>query len=292
MARMTQLFVATLALACGAGAQARLVEEQLDLPVQVHDAYGKTVAQTIRVTVFVDDATPAPHPVIVVNHGRAPEAADRVALGRARYTEVSRWLARQGFVVAVPTRIGYGVSGGEDVEDSGGCTRKNYPPGYLAAAHQTEAVLAAMAARTDTLKDRSVVLGQSYGGATSVAVASLNPPGVVAAINFAGGGGGNPKTQPQAPCAPQAIERMYAEFGRTAKMPMLWVYTENDQYFGPSYPKAWVKAFQDSGGMAEFVQFEPHGDDGHSLFTRFPAVWQPTVAAFLRKQGFTIKDAP
>lgn len=40
----------------------------------------------------------------------------------------------------------------------------------------------------------------------------------------------------------------------------------------------------------EFVQFPPHGDDGHLLFTRFPQVWQPVVADFLRRQGFDIKD--
>jgi dienelactone hydrolase len=290
--RCMKTLVAIPLLICAAAAQARLVEEQLDVPVQVRDAYGKTVDRAIRVTVFFDDATTAPHPIIVVNHGRAAEAAERAALGRARYGDISRWLAVQGFLVAVPTRIGYGVTGGDDVEDSGACTRKNYPPGYLAAARQTEAVLTAMAARADTVKNRSVVLGQSYGGATSVAVAALNPPGVVASINFAGGGGGNPKTQPQAPCAPKALEHMFSEFGSSAKVPMLWVYTENDQYFGASLPKGWVKAFQDSGGMAEFVQFGPHGDDGHSLFTRFPAVWQPAVVAFLRKQGFTMKDTP
>ncbi len=272
--------------------QARLVEAQTDVPVQVRDAYGKLIDRAIRVTVFVDDATPAPHPIVVINHGRAVDAADRAALGRARYRDISGWFARRGFVVAVPTRVGYGVTGGEDVEDTGACTHKNYPPGYLAAAQQTLAVLAAMQARPDTLKDMSVVLGQSYGGATAVAVASLNPVGVSAAINFAGGGGGNPKTQPQAPCAPQQLERMFAEFGRSARIPMLWVYTENDQYFGPNYPRAWVKAFQDSGGNAEFVQFGPHGDDGHSLFTRFPAVWQPVLADFLRKRGFELKDAP
>lgn len=288
---MKRFFIGLL-LVGAATAQARLVEEQLDLPVQVRDAYGRSVDRAIRVTVFVDDTTPAPHPIVIINHGRAVEPTERAALGRARYTDISRWFAREGFLVAVPTRIGYGVTGGDDLEDSGACARKNYPPGYLAAAHQTVAVLDAMAARADTLKDRSVVLGQSYGGAVSVAVASLNPSGVVAAINFAGGGGGNPKTQPQAPCAPQSLERMFSDFGSRAHVPMLWAYTENDQYFGASYPKAWVKAFRDSGATAEFIQFEPHGEDGHSLFTRFPAVWRPAAAAFLRKQGFTIRETP
>jgi dienelactone hydrolase len=135
------------------------------------------------------------------------------------------------------------------------------------------------------------VIGQSFGGATAVAVAALNPSGVVAAINFAGGGGGNPKTQPGRPCGPHRLETMFRDYGATAKLPMLWVYTENDKYFGPTYPKEWFEAFRAAGGQGEFVQFPPHGEDGHSLFTAFPAVWRPAVVEFLRKRGFEMKDA-
>lgn len=272
--------------------QARIVEEQSDLPVEVVDAYGKKIAQSIKLTVFRDDAAAAPQPLLIINHGRAAEAQQRVELGRARYSDNARWFVQQGFVVAVPTRIGYGASGGEDVEDTGTCSDKRYPPGYAAAARQTLQVLAALRERAHVRKDRSVVIGQSYGGATAVTVASLNPEGVVAAINFAGGGGGNPKTQPERPCAPQRLEAMFRDYGTTAKLPMLWVYTENDKYFGPTYPKEWFEAFRKAGGSAEFVQFPPHGEDGHSLFTAFPAVWRPTVVEFLRKQGFEMKDPP
>lgn len=284
--------MAALGLAClGAapGAHAALAEQVLQVPVGVIDAWGKTTEQTITVTVFGDGAASAPRPLLVLNHGRAPKAQERAAMGRARYSTVVPWLVAQGFVVAVPTRVGYGVSAGPDVEDSGAaCDRKNYPPGYQAAAAQTLAVVQALQARPGVQPGRTVVMGQSYGGATAVAVAALNPPGVVAAINVAGGGGGNPETQPGRPCSTPQLERMFREFGRTAHVPMLWLYTENDQYFGPDYPRAWFAAFREAGGTAEFHQFPPHGDDGHSLFTRFPKVWQPVVAEFLRQQGFDI----
>lgn len=284
-------FLAAMLVACLlAPARARVVEEEFELPVQVQDAYGKTVAQPIRVTVFRDDEARGPRPLAVINHGRAPEAVKRAEMGRSRYPAASRWFVRQGFVVALPTRIGYGVSGGEDIEDTGSCANKRYPPGYAAAAAQTEALLQHMSQRPEVLPDRSLVVGQSYGGATSIAVAAANPPGVVATINFAGGGGGNPKTQPGRPCAPQALERMFADYGRTAKLPTLWIYTENDQFFGPTYPKEWFAAFRAAGGQGEFVQFPPAGEDGHSLFTAFPATWQPTVADFLRRQGYTIAE--
>jgi dienelactone hydrolase len=291
MGKLFTHFLLAAVVAGATGAHARLHEEQIDLPVKVIDAYGKPIEHTIKVTVFSDDTNPTPAPVLVLNHGRAAEAQDRVKLGRVRYIDASRYLVQRGFIVAVPTRVGYGVSGGEDVEYSGVCERKNYLPGYAAAAQQTVAVLEALRQRPDAAKDRAIVMGQSYGGATSVTVAALNPPGVQGAINFAGGGGGNPKTQPQRPCAPQLLERMFSGYGKTAQVQMLWVYTENDMYFGPKYPRDWHQAYVAAGGKAQFVQFPPQGDDGHLLFSRFPQLWQPKVSEFLDSIGFPAPPA-
>lgn len=277
---------AALAAALCSSAQAKLVEQQFDLPVHVTNAWGKAVDQPIRVTVFFNDDTPAPRPILLLNHGRAVDAEGRAAMGRARFTDASKWFAERGFLVAVPTRVGYGVSGGEDVEDSGNCNNRNYPPAYRAAADQSVQLLAELLKRDDVQKDRTVVLGQSFGGATAVTLASLNPPGVVAAINFAGGGGGDPKARPEQPCGSAQLRRMFASYGQTAKVPMLWAYTENDRFFGPTLPREWFQAFRESGGSAEFKQFAPHGEDGHLLFARFPQVWQPVVADYLRRHGF------
>lgn len=285
-----RLLAALLLAAAAFEVPARVLEEQFDLPVAVTDAYGKTIEQPIKVTLFLDDALPAPRPLLVLSHGRAPEAESRAAMGRARYTDNARWFAAQGFAVAVPTRIGYGVTGGPDVEDTGPCEKKRYPPGYAAAAQQVVAVLQALHQRPDIAPGRSVVAGQSYGGTTAIAVAALKPPGVVAAINFAGGGGGNPKTQPGRPCAPHLLERLFGDYGATARLPTLWIYTENDLFLGAEGPRAWFAAFSKAGGQGEFTQFPPHGDDGHSLFTSAPATWRPRVADFLRRQGFAIKE--
>jgi dienelactone hydrolase len=271
-----------------ATAQARVIESQMDVPVVVQDMHDKTIEHTIRVTVFVDDATPAPHPILIFNHGRAVSEQERASLGRVRYADSSSYFARLGFLVALPTRIGYGVTGGADVEQSGACDNRRYPPGYLAAAKQSQAVLdALLARRKDVLHDRTVVAGQSYGGMTTVTLASMNIPGVVAAINFAGGGGGNPKTHPGEPCSSARLESLFRDYGKTARVPMLWIYTENDLFMGAKPPRAWFEAFRAGGAPARMVQFPPHGEDGHALFTRFPEVWKPEVESFLREQGFT-----
>lgn len=286
LCRIGRLAMAYLALALPLAADAKLQEEQFDLPVKVSDAYGKTIEQTIKVTVFWDDANPRPAPVMVLNHGRSAEAVERAEMGRARYLKSSRYFVAQGFIVAVPTRIGYGVTGGEDVEDSGGCSAKRYEPGYAAALAQTEAVLGAVRSRPGVDRDRAVIVGQSFGGTTAIAAAARNLPGVVAAINFAGGGGGNPKTQPRRPCAPQRLERLFGQYGATARIPTLWIYTENDQYLGAVHPREWFEAFKAAGGMGEFEQFPPQGEDGHALFVQHPETWQPRVRAFLAQVGF------
>ena len=267
-------------------ALAKILEERISVPVNVMNRQGKEIRHDIAVTLFYDWAAPRPYPLLVLNHGRSYKPDGRAELGRARYSAASRFFADLGFMVAVPTRVGYGVSGGEDVEDSGACNSRNYPPVYHAAAVQTLRVVETLRERSYVARDRAVVVGQSFGGATAIAVAALAPAGVAAAINFAGGGGGNPETHPGAPCSRDALTRMFSDYGKTARIPTLWVYTENDKYMGAKYPRQWFDAFRAAGGAGEYVLYPPNGEDGHSLFTRAPQVWQPRVLEFLRPLGY------
>ena len=288
MRRQVLVLFTLLLLAVGAvaGARAALLEEQLNVPVKVTVAGGKVIERTLTVMVFSDANNPRPAPVMILNHGRSGQASGRRAVGRARFTEASRFFVERGFIVAVPTRIGYGVTGGEDIEFTGDCGSKDYPPGYAAAAQQTLAVLEKVRQRADAAKDRTVVAGISFGGTTAITIAALKTPGVQAAINFAGGGGGNPVQRPQNPCGQPALKRMFADYGKTARIPTLWIYAENDMFFGPKLPRQWFDAFRKEGGKGEFVLYPPHGEDGHGLFTRAPRVWQPRVAEFLQASAF------
>ena len=286
----------SLALALGvlvSGAvHGKLVEEVVRVPVKVSNGYGKLVEQESVVTLLVNDSAVKPYPIAILNHGRAAKAAERAAMGRAKYAVNARWLARMGFLVVVPTRVGYGETGGEDVEDTGDCYRKNYPPGYEAAAAQTLQVLQFVQQRSDVAQDRTLVLGQSFGGTTAITVAAKNPQGILATINFAGGGGGNPETHRQQPCGTERLQKMFADYGKTARLPTLWVYTENDQWMGPQFPREWFDAYQAAGGVGEFVLFPPNGSDGHGLFSNAPDVWQARVLAFLQAHGYPDLKAP
>jgi dienelactone hydrolase len=273
-----------LGLACAAlPAHAAIVEVKRWVAAKAVDGWGHEFSRDIMVTVFHEDSIEGPRPLVIVNHGRAGSAAERKALGRAAYSAVSRWLVKQGMVVAVPTRIGYGVTGGPDIEDTSGCNNKEYGPGYAASAAQTLTVLDYMRTWKEVDAQRVIVMGQSFGGTTAITLASLGVPGVKGAVNFAGGGGGRPKTHPQDPCSPRALAALFAEYGKTARIPTLWLYSSNDEYFGARLPREWFEAFRSAGGAGDFVLLPALAGGGHGAFTKAPESWQPAVEAFLRK---------
>ena len=275
-----------LTLLSSLSAAARVVEDKRWIAAKVVNGAGREVSRQIMVTIFHDDAAPQPYPALILNHGRATTPRGHQELGRAQFSKISHWFAQRGFIVAVPTRIGYGVTGGEDAEASGACGNRNYPPAYAASAAQTLTVLEYLRGWKEVAKDRAVVMGQSFGGTTAVTVAAKNPPGVQAAINFAGGGGGNPETHPEKPCSPNRLTQMFSDYGKTAQIPTLWIYAENDKYFGPTLPRQWFDAFKASGGKGEFFLYPPNGTDGHGLFTQAPERWKPKVTDFLRANGY------
>ena len=269
-----------LALFDAGAAHALVVESLIELPVEVKDKKGQAVSQTIPVTVIRDTAT-ARAPFLILNHGRAPYAEDRAKLGRARYSENARYFVSLGYAVFVPTRVGYGTAGGPDVEDTGACKTKNYPPGYEAGAQQSIRLIEHLKTLPYVDPTRGLVVGQSYGGTIAITLAAKNIPGVIGAVNFAGGGGGNPKTQPGRPCRPDLLEKMFASYA-TAKIPTLWLYSENDQFMGNVHPREWFDAFRARGGKGEFVRLPAHGQDGHGSFTSNPPAWRPAFEKFLK----------
>ncbi|WP_434629883.1 dienelactone hydrolase family protein [Chromobacterium sp. CV08] len=256
-------------------------EEVVSLPVTLPDGS----RHALTVTVFrPDDA--GPHPLALLSHGRATSAAGRADPPRQRMETAARYLVRKGFVVLVPTRAGYGAdAGGADPEDSGPCRRKDYPASLRAAVAQ---ILAALdyGRRQPDFDGRAVLIGQSVGGIATVAAAAENPPGVVAAINFAGGAGGDPDSHPGVPCSPAQLQQLYAEFGGRSRVPMLWIYTRNDRFFGPEYSQAWARAYRAAGAPLDYRLLPAFGDNGHLLFSRGADIWMPLLEDYLRGRGF------
>ena len=103
----------------------------------------------------------------------------------------------------------------------------------LPAAEDMESAVRYLEALPYVQPGRTVIVGQSAGGWGSLAYSSRNPQGVVAIINFAGGRGGWAGQRPNTNCAPERLSVAAGKYGETARVPTLWIYTENDTFFAP-----------------------------------------------------------
>lgn len=284
-----EIALGLLLIAVSPASCAKPVEEVFEIPATVTNMYGRAVTQPVTVTVFRDDERTL-QPFLVLNHGRPAQAADFAKMGRTRFSDNSNYFVSKGFAVFVPTRIGYGVTGGDDVEYSGTCSNRSYLPAYEAAARQSVTLIEHIRTLPYIDPSRGLVIGQSFGGATAIALAAKNLAGVTAAVNFAGGGGGDPVGRPENPCRADLLEKLFASYGSTSRIPTLWLYSENDRYFGKDKPHDWFNAFVAKGGTGKFVQLPalmpPLGEDGHSSFTRNPGAWRPSFEEFLERNGF------
>jgi len=243
-----------------------------------------------------------PYPLAVINHGSALTLEDRRKPTHP-FVEQSRWFVDRGFVVVVPSRRGYGGSDGSYAEGFGPCEDANYRLAGLETARDIWVVIDYMSKQPFDDGRRVIVVGHSAGGFGSLALASLNPPGVVGVINFAGGRGsiGSDRV-----CAPSHERAAFSEFGRSAKIPSLWLYSTNDGYFSPSLARAWYEEYIAAGGQAQFVELPPTGAAGHQVFADTESVelspggsghqlfaepgsmslWTADVGRFLSELGF------
>ena len=270
-----------------------LGEQVLEVTVSVQDMHGRREQRTIPVTVFRPQGA-GPFPLLVLNHGRAGTPQERAQPPRFRYEQQARYFVGKGFVVAVPTRVGYGQAQLDDFdpEFNGGCTQPQIAPMSQAASDQVLAVVAQARQWPGVDASRWWVAGQSVGGLTSVAVVMRAPEGLQGGINFSGGTGGNPKDRPGQPCGARQIARHWQTQAVHARVPMLWTYWQNDKYWGADFPVQWHQAYIQGGGQAEWVQLGPIPGDGHQGFTRDMDRWTPLVDRFLARWGLTQAALP
>lgn len=271
-------------------------EAVVRVPVSVENHIGRTVQADLIVTTF-RPAGQGPFPLVVLNHGRPVYEQERAAMKRQRLESAARFFVRKGFAVAVPTRIGYGeLASVGDPESSIRCDTPRYETAAAAAAAQVAAVVRFMQSAADIDARRVVLAGQSLGGFATMAATGERLPGVVAAIDFAGGHGGSPDLHSGEPCRPDELTRRFADFGRRAAegghpVPTLWVFTENDRFIAPRFQERWSAAYREAGGLAQTRLMPAFGEDGHSLFVKGNDLWQPIVDDFLKPLGFPIPGA-
>lgn len=259
--------------------------------VTVTDMYGRRETREIPVVIYRPEGE-RPGPLAVFLHGRANRER-RAEQGRARPERLARWLAQSGFVVAVPTRVGYADTYGDfDPEYSGGCRERRIRPMNQAIVDQTLAVVAHMSAQPYVDAGRWIVIGQSVGGQGAVAVVGAAPEGLVAGINFAGGSGGHPQEHPRRPCGAQLLKHEFSALGAKARVPMLWLYWENDLFWGSEHPREWFSAWREAGGAGTFHLLSPVGEDGHQGINLDMDRWVPLAQQFLSQVGFAVAGPP
>jgi dienelactone hydrolase len=226
-----------------------------------------------------------PFPLVLINHGSTQNAARRAAMTMPQYTALAQWFLARGYVVALPLRPGHGKTGGPYLEDQKGCARADFRNAGLATADSIETALRYMTAQPDVKRTGVVVVGQSAGGWGAVALGSRNPAGVSAVVSFAGGRGGRSNEKADTNCAPNLLVDAAGSFGRGARVPTLWIYAENDSYFGPALSRRMVDAYRAAGGIAEYRLLPPYGADGHTLIEMREGakLWGPLIGNFLDK---------
>jgi dienelactone hydrolase len=236
-------------------------------------------------TRIVRPAGAGPFPLVLINHASTESAERRALLPEPSYAALTEWFVKRGYLVALPLRPGHGRTGGPYLEDQGGCDDADYARAGRGGAASIEAALAAMSARSDVRKTGALVVGHSAGGWGALALASRNPRGVAAIVDFAGGRGGRAFDHANNNCAPERLIESAREFGATARVPTLWIYAENDSYFSPQLAQRMAEAWRAGGGRVDLAIVPAFGLEGHRLAEADdgPAVWAPVIAQFLAR---------
>jgi dienelactone hydrolase len=235
-----------------------------------------------------------PFPLAVMNHGVSLDQQQRSFFPLVEFHDAALWFARRGYLVVAPTGPGYGAGALDAPElglfsvfysEIGACENPNFRTAGMASALLDKWIIDYMTKEKIAVPDSAVVIGQSAGGWGAIALSSQNLPAVKAIITFAAGRGGRVGGKPNNNCAPDKLVAATADFGRTARVPMLWIYIENDTYFGPALSKRMHAAFTNAGGNAEYHLMPAFGNEGHIFIDSPDSIpqWSPLVSQFLDK---------
>jgi dienelactone hydrolase len=235
-----------------------------------------------------------PFPLTVMNHGVSLNARERNFFPLVEFRDAALWFARHGYLVVAPMGSGYGAAALDIPERGlysvfysriGNCDNPNFRDAGLAVALFDKWIIDYMTEQKLAKPDSAIVVGQSAGGWGAIALSSENLPSVKAIITFAAGRGGRVGGKPNNNCAPDKLVETTGAFGRTARVPMLWFYIENDTYFGPDLSRRMHQAYTAAGGNAEYHLMPPFGTEGHFFIDSPDAIpqWSPLVTQFLDK---------
>jgi dienelactone hydrolase len=225
-----------------------------------------------------------PFPLAVINHGSTQNELLRAQYRTPEYGALTEWLVARGYVVAVPQRPGHGKTGGPYYENQGNCANVDYLKAGLGPAGPIAAAIDFMIRQPFVQKTGVLAIGQSAGGWGSLALASQHYAPLKAVVALAPGRGGRIDGEAGRNCAPDRLVAVARQFGEKTRLPTLWIYAENDDYFGPDLSRRLAEGFRMAGGRAEYHLLPPVGTDGHGFIHARQAapLWQPILEKFLK----------
>jgi dienelactone hydrolase len=258
-----------------------MLTEDLMIPTEGKGLFGNAKYRLATYIHKPDDFGSArKYPVVIISHGTAVDPYTRTH-NRFDYMYASEYFLKKGFVVVVPMRRGYAGSDGAWIADGiGPCSDPDYSSSAREASKDIAAVIGYVKGLPYADTQRILLVGTSTGGFASLAAASLNIEGVIGAINFSGGHGGLSRVEPYGhACNEQRLIEVMGSFGK-AKVPTLWIYSEDDPFFGPELAQAMFEDFLRNGGKGKLVIAPPFG---HALLSRVEGrnIWAPFGDEFL-----------
>ena len=261
------------------------------IPMKGAGVFGRTLE--LYTEVFKPGG-PGPFPVLIYAHGRSGTQQERSAMSEIIPRSYLQFWIKRGFAVVASARPGYGRTGGIDREipghswSSAGACQGTPNPEQVAkiAGAAVEATISWLRDQPWANNAKLILSGNSVGGLTMVSLGATDQQGVVGYINFAGGIAGNPGLSPGKSCAPEIVRDAYFKYGKSTRIPNLWIYAENDLFWGSETPKTWHAAFAAGGSSTKLVTTPPvHGKDGHDLIFVGQSLWTEPVDEFLKQNG-------
>ncbi|WP_208979630.1 alpha/beta hydrolase family protein [Pseudovibrio axinellae] len=247
------------------------------VPVKLEDSSGMII---LEATTYLPDGV-GPFPLVIINHGANLDAPSDGPWDY-RPDDAIRWFLTRGYGVVVLIRRGYGRSEGKrsPLETS---TWSSAKKSLDERANDINSTVDYFRRQSFVDGDRIVLTGISAGGNAVLAAASKNPEGVKGVFTFAPGGWNINRNEFK---RADLVEHGFKELGSANKLPILWVYVENDQDYSPKLARFFFDAYTaESDADQELIILPPSGEDGHDLFQRDDGseAWGPLAETFLER---------
>lgn len=265
--------------------------ERIEAKREVHDAEDNG---TIRLVAYVYRPVKNDrHEVVLYSHGStASWSRSPKEQGDAPPVAVLRFFLSRGYTVVAPMRRGRGESSGTYVEECPVYAGKCSPADQVAlgdralreALLDTYAVIDQIVYRIVPRGSKIIAGGHSRGGFLSLILAGERPQAVKGVVNFAGGWQAM-NDRVTAEDHKHRVEVQAIPLSRAAKharAPSIWIYADRDPFYNEAGRQAILKAWRDSGGMAEYILVTEHAlPNPHAIPTN-ASYWELQLDNFLK----------